>query len=170
MDAAKRRQGAIRRHLGGGGGSGLGGGPAPKTGDDVVVVAALRTPITKARKGGFKDTPADDLVAAVLKGVLDSKCASHQQTHACAREREREREKISLIFFPLLCLPRSYLLFFSSSSETGIAPGDVGDVVIGSVMGSGSQRANECRIAMFFAGFPEEVPVRVVNRQCSSGK
>ena len=107
MDAAKRRQGAIRRHLGGGGGSGLGGGPAPKTGDDVVVVAALRTPITKARKGGFKDTPADDLVAAVLKGVLDSKCASHQQTHACARERERERERR----FPLFSFP--YYVFLA---------------------------------------------------------
>ena len=115
MDAAKRRQGAIRRHLGGGGGSGLGGGPAPKTGDDVVVVAALRTPITKARKGGFKDTPADDLVAAVLKGVLDSKCASHQQTHACAREREREREDfpyfLSLIMSSSL-LPFVFLFFF----------------------------------------------------------
>ena len=42
-----------------------------KTEEDVVVVCALRTPITKARKGGLKDTPADDLVAAVLKGVLD---------------------------------------------------------------------------------------------------
>ena len=59
MEAAKRRQGALRRHLTG------------KTEEDVVVVCALRTPITKARKGGLKDTPADDLVAAVLKGVLD---------------------------------------------------------------------------------------------------
>ena len=53
--------------------------------------------------------------------------------------------------------------------KTGVAPGDVGDIVMGSVMGSGSQRANECRIAMFYSGFPKEVPVRVVNRQCSSG-
>ena len=59
MEAAKRRQGALRRHLTG------------KSEEDVVVVTALRTPITKARKGGLKDTPADDLVAAVLKGVLD---------------------------------------------------------------------------------------------------
>ncbi|WZN66628.1 3-ketoacyl-CoA thiolase [Chloropicon roscoffensis] len=112
MEAAKRRQGALRRHLTG------------KSEEDVVVVCALRTPITKARKGGLKDTPADDLVAAVLKGVLD---------------------------------------------KTGVAPSDIGDIVMGSVLGSGSQRANECRIAMFYAGFPEEVPVRVVNRQCSSG-
>ena len=29
---------------------------------------------------------------------------------------------------------------------------DVGDVVVGSVLGNSSQRANECRIAMFLAG------------------
>lgn len=39
-----------------------------------------------------------------------------------------------------------------------------GDVVIGSVLGPSSQRANECRIAMFLAGYPETVPVRTVNR------
>ena len=40
----------------------------------------------------------------------------------------------------------------------------IGDVVIGSVLGPSSQRANECRIAMFLAGYPEIVPVRTVNR------
>lgn len=40
----------------------------------------------------------------------------------------------------------------------------IGDVVIGSVLGPSSQRANECRIAMFLAGYPETVPVRTVNR------
>lgn len=40
----------------------------------------------------------------------------------------------------------------------------LGDVVIGSVLGPSSQRANECRIAMFLAGYPETVPVRTVNR------
>ena len=43
----------------------------------------------------------------------------------------------------------------------------VGDIVVGSVLGPSSQRANEARIAMFLAGFPETVPVRTVNR-CSS--
>ena len=42
-----------------------------------------------------------------------------------------------------------------------------GDVVIGSVLGPSSQRANECRIAMFLAGYPETVPVRTVNRYAS---
>jgi len=92
--------------------------------DDVVIVSALRTPLTKARRGGLKDTDAVDLLATVLKAVL---------------------------------------------SQTGVEPSAIGDVVIGSVLGPSSQRANEARIAMFFAGMPEEVPVRTVNRQCSSG-
>lgn len=39
--------------------------------DDVVVTCALRTPITKARRGGFKDTAAANLLSGVLKGVVD---------------------------------------------------------------------------------------------------
>ena len=88
------------------------------------MVSALRTPITRAKKGGLKDTPADDLVATLLKATVD---------------------------------------------RTGLDVNDVGDVVVGSVLGNSSQRANECRIAMFLAGVPQEVPVRTVNRQCSSG-
>ncbi|KAL5682234.1 hypothetical protein ACJX0J_008619, partial [Zea mays] len=46
---------------------------------------------------------------------------------------------------------------------------DIGDIVIGTVLGPGSHRANECRMAALFVGFPETVPIRTVNRQCSSG-
>lgn len=83
--------------------------------DDVVIVACCRTPLTRAKRGGLKDTPADDLVAAVLKETI---------------------------------------------ARTGVEPAEVGDVVMGSVLGPSSQRANECRMAMFYAGFPESVPVR----------
>ncbi|CAL5020232.1 unnamed protein product [Urochloa decumbens] len=93
-------------------------------GDDVVIVAAYRTPICKAKRGGFKDTYPEDLLTVVLKAVLDN---------------------------------------------TKINPGEVGDIVVGTVLGPGSQRATECRMAAFYAGFPETVPVRTVNRQCSSG-
>lgn len=92
--------------------------------DDVVIVASLRTPLTKAKRGGLKDTDAVDLLATVFKGVIE---------------------------------------------RTGVEPGDIGDIVVGSVLGPSSQRANEARIASFFAGIPEHVPVRTVNRQCSSG-
>lgn len=39
--------------------------------DDIVVTCALRTPITKGGRGGFKDTPAQDLLAGVLKGLIE---------------------------------------------------------------------------------------------------
>jgi acetyl-CoA acyltransferase 1 len=38
--------------------------------NDVVIVCALRTPITRARKGAFKDTFPEEILAGVLKGVL----------------------------------------------------------------------------------------------------
>lgn len=33
-------------------------------------------------------------------------------------------------------------------------PNEVGDIVVGTVLAPGSQRAIECRIAAFYAGFP----------------
>ncbi|MBA0617748.1 hypothetical protein Godav_027170 [Gossypium davidsonii] len=93
-------------------------------GDDVVIVAACRTAICKAKRGGFKDTLADDLLAPVLKAVID---------------------------------------------RTKLNPSEVGDIVVGTVLAPGSQRAMECRMAAFYAGFPDTVPIRTVNRQCSSG-
>ena len=95
-----------------------------KSPDDVVIVSACRTPITRAKRGGLAATPADDLIAAVLQ---------------------------------------------ASAARGKIDVNDVGDIVVGSVLGASSQRANECRIGMFLAGFPKEVPVRTTNRQCSSG-
>ncbi|KAF9688933.1 hypothetical protein SADUNF_Sadunf01G0039500 [Salix dunnii] len=90
-------------------------------GDDVVIVAAYRTPQCKSKRGGFKDTHADDLLAPAL------------------------------------------------IEKTNLDPREVGDIVVGSVLAPGSQRASECRMAAFYAGFPETVPIRTVNRQCSSG-
>ncbi|KAI4341616.1 hypothetical protein MLD38_026315 [Melastoma candidum] len=93
-------------------------------GDDVVIVAAYRTAICKSKRGGFKDTLADDLLAPVLKAVVE---------------------------------------------KTNVNPAEVGDIVVGTVLAPGSNRAIECRMAAFYAGFPDTVPLRTVNRQCSSG-
>ncbi|GMP90452.1 hypothetical protein CsSME_00041576 [Camellia sinensis var. sinensis] len=93
-------------------------------GDDVVIVAAYRTAICKSKRGGFKDTLPDDLLAPVLKALIE---------------------------------------------KTNLNPNEVGDIVVGTVLAPGSQRATECRMAAFYAGFPETVPIRTVNRQCSSG-
>jgi len=41
-----------------------------KSPDDIVIISALRTPVCRAKKGGFKDTMPDDLLKAVLEGVV----------------------------------------------------------------------------------------------------
>ena len=38
--------------------------------DDVVITLAIRTPLTKAFKGGFKDSPLDFIVYSLLKEVV----------------------------------------------------------------------------------------------------
>ncbi|KAG8481124.1 hypothetical protein CXB51_025895 [Gossypium anomalum] len=123
-------------------------------GDDVVIVAAYRTALCKSKRGGFKDTYPDDLLAPVLRAVIE---------------------------------------------KTNLNPSEVGDIVVGTVLAPGSQRASECRMAasmlaslvyiniidvfLWFCilslscwlivstsyGDAETVPVRTVNRQCSSG-
>lgn len=42
-----------------------------KNPDDVVITLALRTPLAKAVKGGFKDTQLDYIVYSLLKEVID---------------------------------------------------------------------------------------------------
>ncbi|KAK4538895.1 hypothetical protein RGQ29_032224 [Quercus rubra] len=41
-----------------------------KSADDVVIVSAARTAVTKGKKGGFKDATPEDLLSAVFKEVL----------------------------------------------------------------------------------------------------
>jgi hypothetical protein len=38
-----------------------------KNPDDVVITMAIRSPMTKARKGGFKDTRIDELLTEIIK-------------------------------------------------------------------------------------------------------
>ena len=42
-----------------------------RTPDDVVIVAAYRTPLTRARKGLLKDTAPEVMLSQVLKGLLE---------------------------------------------------------------------------------------------------
>jgi len=41
-----------------------------KSNDDIVIVCSVRTAVGRARKGGFKDTPADKLLEPVFKHLL----------------------------------------------------------------------------------------------------
>jgi len=56
----------------------------------------------------------------------------------------------------------------ASIDETGCPYDAIGDVCVGNVQLGGSY-AGPARMAQFVAGFPETVPLRSVNRQCSSG-
>ena len=58
---------------------------------------------------------------------------------------------------------RYWQIFCAELSEI-IGTQAIEDIVIGSVLGPSSQRANECRIASLLAGIPETVPVFTVNR------
>lgn len=42
-----------------------------KNPDDVVITLAIRTPLTKGFKGGFKDTPLDFMIYSLLKEVIN---------------------------------------------------------------------------------------------------
>merc|ERR550532_568956 len=42
-----------------------------KSDDDVVICSALRTPIAKANRGGFKDTPCEEMLAPLFKATLE---------------------------------------------------------------------------------------------------
>ncbi|KAJ4343695.1 3-ketoacyl-CoA thiolase with broad chain length specificity [Ascochyta clinopodiicola] len=78
---AQERLAQIGNHLGGspdsGSSSGSGSGGKGKSSllekhaDDVVVTCALRTPITKGGKGGFKDTQSADLLHGALKALIE---------------------------------------------------------------------------------------------------
>ncbi|ODA83698.1 hypothetical protein RJ55_02213 [Drechmeria coniospora] len=78
---AVERIGSILRHLAPG--SSL-SSIQSKNADDVVITLAIRTPLTKAKKGGFKDTSLEYLVYALLKEVSDGKAAYKLRAAALA--------------------------------------------------------------------------------------
>uniref|UniRef100_A0A0G4H6Y4 acetyl-CoA C-acyltransferase n=1 Tax=Chromera velia CCMP2878 TaxID=1169474 RepID=A0A0G4H6Y4_9ALVE len=91
--------------------------------DDVVICCAVRTAVCKAKKGSFKDTMPEDMLAPLFEALV---------------------------------------------KRTGVNPKDVGDVCIGNVLQPGGG-ALSSRIGQLLSGWPADVPVMTVNRQCSSG-
>lgn len=47
--------------------------------------------------------------------------------------------------------------------KTKLNPNEVGDIVVGTVLAPGSQRAIECRMAALYAGFPGNEIVSIVS-------
>lgn len=52
---------------------------ATKSPDDVVIVAAVRTAVCKAKRGGFKDTHPVELLQTVLKAVVERAGVKHEE-------------------------------------------------------------------------------------------
>ncbi|GAA6064380.1 hypothetical protein JCM10212_000489 [Sporobolomyces blumeae] len=67
ISAAKGRLQGLISHLTAQGKDAL----VAQTPDDVVICAAVRTPITRAKKGGLKDTCPEELLVNVFQGVVD---------------------------------------------------------------------------------------------------
>ncbi len=63
-----------------------------KNPDDIVITLAIRTPLTKARKGGFRDTTLEYLIYAILKevrersnidpGLVEDICVGNVRSHS----------------------------------------------------------------------------------------
>ncbi|KAF9479717.1 thiolase [Pholiota conissans] len=90
--------------------------------DDVVITLAIRSPLCKAKKGGFKDARTDELMHEMFRHVI---------------------------------------------SLSGVEPEAVGDICVGTVLTPDAPYF--ARAAMLAAGFPDSVPVQIINRFCSSG-
>ena len=96
---------------------------------------AHRTALCKSKRGNFKDTYPDDLLAPVLRVCLLSLF-------------------YLFIYFPLLFVYGIIFLVQALIEKTNLDPSEVGDIVVGTVLAPGSQRASECRMSAFYAGFP----------------
>jgi len=94
-----------------------------KSDDDVVICSALRTALTKAKRGAFKDTAPEELLAGLFKATIE---------------------------------------------KTGVNAKDIGDIQIGNASQPGGG-AISSRMGQFLGGLPADIPLSVVNRQCSSG-
>jgi len=72
----------------------------------------------------------------------------------------RPSEEVSRTRTRRTSLPLSSRLFWTTLK---INPSDIGDTVVGTVLGPGSQRANVCRMAAFYAGEGSKLATRGVN-------
>ncbi|KAK9652503.1 hypothetical protein HCH54_002454 [Aspergillus fumigatus] len=112
-----------------------------KNPDDIVITLAVRTPLTKARKGGLKDTTVDNLLISLLTVWLPNQDSRHTIFYANTPQSIREKSNLD--------------------------PNLVEDVCVGNVLAPGS--AYIARSAVLAAGFPVTAAASIANRFCSSG-
>jgi acetyl-CoA acetyltransferase family protein len=105
-----------------------------------VITLAVRTPLTKARKGGLKDTTVDNLLISLLT--------------VCYQ----------IMSSPSIAYPNNLQ---SIREKSNLDPNLVEDVCVGNVLAPGS--AYLARSAVLAAGFPVTAAASIANRFCSSG-
>jgi acetyl-CoA acyltransferase 1 len=110
-----------------------------KSPNDVVVLAAVRSPVTRAFKGGFKDAYPEDILGPVSSHFLN----------------------------PFMISPHTHQVMAESVKRAKIQPEDVNDVLIGNVLAE-LGFAKTGRMALNHCGFPNSTTFHTVNRQCSS--
>ncbi|KAI9371492.1 thiolase [Aspergillus egyptiacus] len=71
MSSPQQRLSSITNQVSGSGASASREKLLAKNPDDIVITLAVRTPLTKARKGGLKDTTLDDLLVSLLTSVRE---------------------------------------------------------------------------------------------------
>lgn len=130
-----------------------------------MLFSACRTAICKSRRGGFKDTLPEDLLAPLLKVFYFilfflffppplSFCAQQLMTITLVNQVSNPGG-LSVVFYVWFILCFSFdIVLKALIDKTKVDPSEVGDIVVGTVLAPGSQRAIECRMAAFFAGFP----------------
>ncbi|WP_116367013.1 acetyl-CoA C-acyltransferase [Parahaliea mediterranea] len=60
-------------------------------------------------------------------------------------------------------------LYSALGERTGLAPAQVGDVILGCATQHGEQAGNIAKASTLYAGWPSQVPGMTINRYCSSG-
>lgn len=111
-----------------------------KNADDVVITLAIRTPLTKAGKGGFKDTGLDGIVVKLLKEV-------------------NKRSNLDPALVEDICLGNVCWDRIESSRTVRLTEPQVNE----------GKAAYMVRAAALAAGFPNTTAASSVNRFCSSG-
>lgn len=115
-----------------------------KSASDIVFVSALRTPVTRAIKGGLKDAHPEELLSHV-RPIPHVPSPIDHSTNSTPPQ-----------------------ILKATLERTKIDPSLIEDLTIGSVLQElGGAKAG--RMSMLHAGFPYTTCFSTVNRQCSSG-
>ena len=111
---------------------------------DIVILSSIRTPVTRAKKGGLKDAYPEEMLATV----------------------GTPRTLVQVPDCPGLNLEQ--VLKATLDRNPNLDPALIEDVAVGSVLQElGGAKAG--RMAMNHVGYPSSTAFHTINRQCSSG-